>query len=265
MIHTTNNQKAEIRKVIESNKFYRNEKVWNFLIADILSNSMNRNYYIKLFCNNSIKIESKIDIWYEAEPISPRKGKRGNSEGNTKLDLAFGNIKRRGKTDAGIEYNSKEKSSWLCFVEAKLFSDCSTLVSYDPLRNQIIRVIENLLCFQGGREFPQNLFFTLLTPRLFRDNPKSRFYGYKIDEYEDPKNIIKDIGLSPIPERRQRNWCYPDHLKDRTKLLKITWITYEEIFEKEYDIIKLDLTNLKKEPNKLEKINHRLKELASSI
>lgn len=265
MIRTTNNQKAEIQKIIKSNKFYRNEKVWNLLMADILSNSMNRNYYMRLFCNNRIIIESEIDIWYEAEPISPRKGVPGNSEGNTKLDLAFGNIKLRKNTQSGIEYDYEKKGSWVCFVEAKLFSDCSAVVSYDPLRNQIIRVIDNLLCFQRDGNFPQNLFFTLLTPRLFRDNPKSRFYGYKIDEYKDPKNIIKDISLSPISKRCQRNWCYPDRLEDRIKLLKTAWITYEEIFEKEYDIFKLDLTNPKKEPKKLEQIKHRLKELANSI
>lgn len=265
MIRTTDAQKAEIQKAIKSNRFYRNEKVWNFLVTDILSNSLNRNHHIELFCNNKIKIEFDLDIWYEAEPISPRKGKSGNSEGNTKLDLAFGNIRLRENTQSGIEYDPKKKGSWVCFVESKFFSDCSTAVYYNPLRNQIIRVIENLLCFQGGGKFPKNLFFTLLTPRLFRDNPKSRLYSYKIDEYKDFKNIIDDIKLSAIPERHKKNWCYPDHLEDRIKLLKITWITYEEIFEKEYDIIELDLTSPKKEPEKIKKIEKRLKELANGL
>lgn len=205
MIRITDAQKAEIRKAIESNKFYRNEKVWNFLVADILSNIMNRNHYLELFCNKDIRIDSNLDIWFESEPLSPRKGKSGNSEGNTKLDLAFGNIKNRANTKSGIEYDPEKKGSWVCFVESKLLSDCSTKVSYDPLRNQIIRVIENLLCFQKDGKFPQNLFFTLLTPRLFRENPKSRLYGYKVNEYKNPKNIMDDIKMSSILERRQRN------------------------------------------------------------
>ena len=134
MINTTDAQKAEIQKAIKSNEFYRNEKVWNFLMADILSNSLNRNRYIELFCNNKIKIESELDIWYEAEPLSPRKGKFGNSEDNTKLDLAFGNIRLRENTQSGIEYAPEKKGSWVCFVESKYFSDCSTAISHDPLR-----------------------------------------------------------------------------------------------------------------------------------
>jgi len=265
LIRTTDAQKDEIRKAIKSNKFYRIEKVWNFLVADILSNSLNRNHYMELFCNKEIEIDSYLDIWYESEPLSPRKGKSGNSEGNTKLDLAFGNIKNRGNTKSGIEYDPEKKGSWVCFVESKLFSDCSTNVSHDPLRNQIIRVIENLLCFQKDSKFPQNLFFTLLTPRLFRENPKSKLYGYKMDEYKNPKDILDAIRTSPIPERYKGNWCYPEDLEDRIKLLKITWITYEEIFEKEYEIMGLDLTTIEKEPEKVEKIEKRLNVLANGV
>jgi flagellar biosynthesis regulator FlaF len=65
LIRTTAAQKDEIRKAIKSNKFYRIEKVWTFLVADILSNSLNRNHYIELFCNKEIEIDTYLDIWYE--------------------------------------------------------------------------------------------------------------------------------------------------------------------------------------------------------
>lgn len=265
MIRTTAAQKDEIKRAIKSNKFYRIEKVWNFLVTDILSNSSNRNHYIELFCNKEIEIDTYLDIWYEAMPLSSRRGKSGNSEGNTKLDLAFGNIKNRANTKSGIEYDPEKKGSWVCFVESKLLSDCSTKVSHDPLKNQIIRVIENLLCFQKDDKFPQNLFFALLTPKIFRENPKSKLYGYKMNEYKTPKDILDDIKKSQIPERRQKNWCYPEDLEDRIKMLKITWITYEEIFEKEYEIMGLDLTTIEKEPEKIEKIEKRLNVLANGV
>ena len=234
-------------------------------MANILSNSLNRNHYIELFCNKEIGIDSDLDVWYESKPIPPRKGESGKSEGNTKLDLAFGNIRLRKNTQSGIEYDPERKGSWVCFVEGKLLSDSSTRVSYDLLRNQIIRVIENLLCFQKDGKFPQDLFFTLLTPRLFRENPESKLYGYKMGEYKNPKNIMDDIKLSSILERYQEGWNYPGDLEDRIKLLKINWVTYEEIFEKEYGITGLDLTTLEKEPEKIEKIKKRLNELANGV
>ena len=105
----------------------------------------------------------------------------------------------------------------------------------------------------------------VLTPKIFRENPKSKLYGYKMNEYKTPKDILDDIKKSQIPERRQKNWCYPEDLEDRIKMLKITWITYEEIFEKEYEIMGLDLTTIEKEPEKIEKIEKRLNVLANGV
>ena len=102
MICTTDAQKREVREAIKSGNFYSNEKVWTFLVADILSTSPNRNYYIELFCDRSVGLDPDLDIWFEAMPLSPRTGKRGNSESDTHVDLAFGNIKKRGDTGAGI-------------------------------------------------------------------------------------------------------------------------------------------------------------------
>ena len=190
--------------------------------------------------------------------------KSGNPE-RTHVDLAFGNIKKRGDTEAGIEFYQNKKESWVCFVEAKLDKDVRTGTTHDDKRNQIIRIIDNLICFQKDDKFPQNLFFALLTPKLFRENPKSKLYGYKMNEYKTPKDILDDIKKSQIPERRQKNWCYPEDLEDRIKMLKITWITYEEIFEKEYEIMGLDLTTIEKEPEKIEKIEKRLNVLANGV
>ena len=79
MIRTTDAQKDEIRKAIKSNKFYRIEKVWTFLVADILSNSLNRNHYIELFCDSGIELDIDQDIWFEAMPPHPRTEKKRKS------------------------------------------------------------------------------------------------------------------------------------------------------------------------------------------
>ena len=104
-----------------------------------------------------------------------------------------------------------------------------------------------------------------MTPRLYRDKTTEKLYGSLINRYKNPKHIRDDIKKSQIPERRQKNWCYPEDLEDRIKMLKITWITYEEIFEKEYEIMGLDLTTIEKEPEKIEKIEKRLNVLANGV
>jgi hypothetical protein len=236
----TKAQIEELRTDINNNKIWGNEKVWNFLTGYLLENSKHKDYYTQLFCGENIGLSK---IWFESEPIAPRKGTYKSSEGITKLDLAFGSIKLREKTIGGIEYDPSEKNNMVCFVEGKYFSDCSNKVSYDPFRNQIIRVIENLLCFQGNMMYPEKLVFTLLTPRKFKENPKTRLYGYKLSEYKLSNNILNDINLSNIPIRQTDTWSYPANIEERIDKLKVNWVVYENILEREFNITNLDLTN----------------------
>ena len=117
-IITTNAQLKEFKREVQKNNIMGNEKIWNFLIANILANNPD---YLYKFREDGIDIHDKIDIWYESEPIPPKK-----KEGNTKLDLAFGAIKKRDGTQLSIEYDPDNKNSWVCFIESKLLSDCST-------------------------------------------------------------------------------------------------------------------------------------------
>jgi hypothetical protein len=91
-------------------------------------------------------------------------------------------------------------------------------------------VIENLLCFQGGGKFPERIYFTLLTPRLFLENPESRLYGWKMLDYEDYENILVDITQCRIPARQGSGFIYPD-LGKRLDALRINWVSYEELLE----------------------------------
>jgi hypothetical protein len=135
----------------------------------------------------------------------------------------------------------------VCFIEAKVLSDCSSTVTYDPVRNQLARVIENLLCFQANGHVPERLYFTLLTPRFFQTNESSRLYGYKMREYHDHARLLADIEGCKILRRNDAAYHYPDSLEQRLQVLKLNWVAYEDILEsifgKGLDIIQAPSAN----------------------
>ena len=269
MVTTTNEQMVEMHRALNAPNAHRNEKVWTYLIADILCNSKLRNKHIACFCDKDTQLDDSYRVWFEAQPLVPRKGQRGKTEGNTRLDLAFGSIKRRGCTKAGIEFDPNSYSSWVCFVESKYFADQSISVTHDPDRNQIIRIIENLLCFQGKSQFPKRLFFVLLTPRVFKQSQSefiSKSYSETFWKYENNQRVLSDIEQSPFPIRSpQSNWKYPESLVDRVQCLSRKWITFEEIFEREYDITEIDISSPKIHPILKEKLNMLADDLQQQI
>lgn len=250
MIQTTKEQKRKIIKAIESDNIYGNEVVWNFLIAHILSNPSSQKKYFQIFCDDSIPITSNYDIWFESQPVSPRKDRQGHTEKNTHLDIAFGSITSRPRlgskqpSKSGIQYDNQNDDGWVCFVEGKYDSELSKQTKHDSSKNQLTRVIENALCFQGNGCFPKKLFVALLTPKAYLNDCKKNYYK-KIKEYEKPENILKDVESSQIQRRSsQKDWMYPTNINERLKLLKINWLSYEDIIEKEYNLAKLDLADL---------------------
>lgn len=85
-------------------------------------------------------------------------------------------------------------------VEAKVLSDISYDVTYDVMRNQIARDIDMMLekndslCEALNSREPDRTLFLLLTPRMFKNHPSSRLYGYKFNEYkDDPASIGRDL------------------------------------------------------------------------
>lgn len=188
MIQITGVQEDSVQEMIKEMKI-NNEKIWTYYIAHLLDTSAKKSEYLDMFCGKNIRFNDNMYIGYEAQPVPPRM-----KEGNTHLDLAFGSIKKRDEKEMGIKYDSSAKPSFVCFVEAKHSSDCSTKVSNDVMRNQIVRVIENLLCFQDEGQYPEKVVFTLLTPRIFKENKKSRLYGYKMVDYKNNKDeMLKDM------------------------------------------------------------------------
>lgn len=223
----------EALEAITRPDWYVDERLWSFLSAALIAEAPDR--FVPLFCRESLRMPSGGCVVCEGEPISPR----GAKEGNTMLDIAFGHIEPRkapatpagpGKSMlSGIGYGPKSSDSWVCFVEAKYLSDCACRTTYDPLRNQLARVIENLLCLQTEGQHPETLHFVLLTPRVFWDNPKSRMYGYKMADYRDPANIEADIDLCELQRRGSGGYKFP-RVDERLKHLAAPrWVTFEDV------------------------------------
>ena len=242
-IITSSKQENKILKNPKVFEHINNETLWTWFVAKILENPKYNNRVIDYLFNKSIRDISKFKIGFEVQPLSPRSGTKDNTEANTHLDLSIGNITNRGKVDknsgiiegSGIKYDSISPGM-VCFIEAKMFSDLSTSVTHDKFRNQMTRVIENLLCFQDdNNKFPDDICFTLLTPRAFKSRPKSRLYGYKFLEYSNDlltsnSLIERDIDELEIKERSEIKWQYPI-LDERLKKLRLNWATYEDIFQ----------------------------------
>jgi hypothetical protein len=168
-------------------------------------------------------------IWVEAMPVPSLK-----REGNTQVDLVLGTIARRDKAESGIEL-ANVKSSWVCFCEMKWCADISPDVKRFVHRNQLLRVIENALCFQKNGRCADQVFVTLVTPAYLRNAPiKSRLYHYKYEEYStDKRAILWDLmAASRTDERRHEpGWFYPSSLPERVETLTLRWVTYDDLVE----------------------------------
>jgi hypothetical protein len=59
--------------------------------------------------------------------------------------------------------------------------------------------------------------FLLITPKIFKDNPSSRLYGYLINEYmNQPQSLKRDL------PHRTENICFEKLSK------KIGWLNWED-------------------------------------
>src|SRR6056297_1705354 len=163
------------------NKKMDDEQLWTFLLGCGYAAGKKEGIskLARLLTTKNINTDEIDKIWFEVLPLPPRK-----DEGNTHLDLAIGNISIRDNTTSGIKLKNNIEKPWICFCEMKWNSDISTKVSYDLKRNQMIRVIENALTFQNNNnELAKDIYFNLVTPDLFKKEPKSRLYHYKFEEY----------------------------------------------------------------------------------
>ena len=219
----------DLEKRVCGSSAARDEQLWTFLVACgyAIAGSVGVRQLTEILAGTDLH-QPNSRIWLEAMPMSPRK-----KEGNTHLDLALGPIRCRKSTDGGIELDDVSEP-WVCFCEMKMYSDLSHGVTHDPHRNQLARVAENAVCFQGGGRYASRIYVTLVTPKAFRFAPVfSRLYQYKFREYETNRwDLIKDFDLCSMEKREDPpDWKYPTNVADRVHRLELRWVTYEELFE----------------------------------
>jgi hypothetical protein len=170
---------SSIKTRVFEKEIFNNEIIWTYIIAKLALK--NDDIYKKITTFNKHELHS---IYLESQPIVPYIG----DEGNSYLDMALGSLGIRTETQSGIEFNQGHGKD-VCFLEAKYLSDISVKTTHNPVRNQMDRVIENLLCFQGKDSeqnviYPDNIVFTLLTPKIFKETVGTRLYYYKFHEYK---------------------------------------------------------------------------------
>jgi hypothetical protein len=118
-----------------------------------------------------------------------------------------------------------ENNGFSVVIEAKVLSDISCHITYDVMRNQIARNIDvmldrnDALCPPLNYRDPEKTLFLLLTPQLFKDNPQSRLYGYKMNEYITKPDSLK----YDLPHRNECDWS------SISKCLG--WLTWEDFRE----------------------------------
>ena len=137
------------------------------------------------------------------------------------LDSAVGKVNLEGATNVdAILLNSK--NGFAVIIEAKVLSDISYEITYDTMRNQIARNIDVMLeenkglCPPLDKRDPEKTLFLLITPKLFKDNPSSRLYGYKFCEYKTNPNSL----LNDLPHRENCDW---QNISNR-----LGWLTWKD-------------------------------------
>ncbi len=119
-----------------------------------------------------------------------------------------------------------QSNGFSLMIEAKVISDISSYVSFDNLRNQIVRCIDVMLekyphlpkAF-SARD-PDRSLFLLLTPEVFFNNPHSRLYGWLLSEYRSKPEALK----RDLPHRTSQaaeDW--------KNIASRLNWITFENI------------------------------------
>jgi hypothetical protein len=179
-----------------------------------------------------------LRLFFEPSLPSPRLYKEWLSENLTRrqfvpyvLDSACQKRNLEGATSVdALLLNSA--NGFAVLIEAKVLSDVSYGVTYDLMRNQLARNIDVMLeknpelCPPLDKREPESTLFLMVTPRVFKDNPASRLYGYKFDRYKsDPFSLAQDL-----THRSDCNW------EDISK--RLGWLTWEDFREVNDDCCK---------------------------
>ncbi|MFC5379330.1 hypothetical protein [Aquipuribacter nitratireducens] len=138
--------------------------------------------------------------WVRARGVASR-----NLEGATKLDALL-----LASTGVAVAF------------EAKVLSDLSKDTHYDATRNQLARIVDVVLEPNRGllsgldERDPEQTYVVLLTPELFRSQPRSRLYGHLFHEYRSNPTALRE----DLPHR--------DAATIEKMSERLGWATWEE-------------------------------------
>jgi len=195
-----------------------------------------------------------LELYFEVDLPSPASYKdylcplyeKGNIQKHQIIPFILASAHGKKKLEGSTQVDAlivNPDNGFNVLIEAKVLSDISISITYDVVRNQITRNIDVMLekngklCDTLKKRDPNKSLFLLLTPKLFKDNPTSRLYGYKIREYQD-KNKGVDALKRDLPHRAKEEL--------RNIPSRIGWLTWEDFKE----------VNKKCSPWSLEKENY---------
>jgi hypothetical protein len=119
-----------------------------------------------------------------------------------------------------------KKSGFSVLFEAKVLSDISSQVSFDVMRNQVVRCVDVMLDKNPNlaepldRRDPDRSLFVLLTPKIFKENSHTRLYGWLMNSYMNKPEMLK----RDMPHRGEEiDWA---NLSER-----LGWLTWEDCEE----------------------------------
>ena len=173
-------------------------------------------------------LDGRLHLWFEVvlgSPLAYREHLKSRLDERTPIPYvreaaAKARLRLEGATHVDALLLNEENGVSVLF-EAKVLSDCSATVTYDVLRNQLARNLDVMLDRQHDlpaplcKRDPAVSCFVLLTPELFREHPRSRLYGWLLNDYrEHPSAIGEDL------PHRTSNW----HDVSR----RIGWATFED-------------------------------------
>jgi len=180
----------------------------------------------------------ELHLFFEAKLPSPKLYKKWLLENLVQrqfiphvLDSAHNKRTLEGPTNVDALLLNSE-NGFAVITEAKVLSDTSFSVTYDVRRNQLARNIDVMLekneslCPPLNKRDPEKTLFLLITPKLFKDNPATRLYGYKLNEYKTNSGAL----AQDLPHRKNCNW------QDISK--RLGWLTWEDFKKTNEDCCK---------------------------
>ena len=137
------------------------------------------------------------------------------------VDAAAGQTSYEGATQVDAIFRNRVTGFSVMF-EAKVMSDTSYSVTFDPFRNQLARNVDVMLDEASSEYLVPDVshrLFCLLTPDVFRQRPTTRHYGMLFNEYKRNSSLLAEH----LPHRDS------EFVKSVTP--RLGWMTFEDCLE----------------------------------